>query len=115
MRRVMSLLALLAADGISAIGRAMSLLAIPWVVLVSTGSGTQPGVVSAAEGVALLVSVTTAGPWIARHGARRISVCSDLSTAVALAAIPVLLWTAGLPLVVLVGLSFLVGAGRSPA
>lgn len=115
MRRLLSLLALLGADGISAIGRTMTMVAIPWFVLASTGSGSQTGVVAAAESIGLLVSVAVTGPWTDRYGARRISVLSDLATAFAVAAIPVSLWTAGLPLGVLVALSFLIGAGRSPA
>lgn len=115
MTRLVPLLALLSADTFASLGSAMTVIAIPWYVLATTGSGSQTGVVSAAEAVGLLVAVALAGPWTDRYGARRVSVFSDLATAVAVAAIPTSYFTVGLSLPALVVLSFGAGAGRAPA
>ncbi|MEU5695590.1 MFS transporter [Actinosynnema sp. NPDC020468] len=111
----MPLLALLAACGISSFGSSMTLIAIPWFVLQSTGSGAKTGLVAAAETIGMLLSVALAGPLIDRFGAYRASVVADLTTAVVVVAIPLSYATSGLPLPLLVVLSFAIGAGRAPS
>ncbi|GAB2788497.1 macrolide resistance MFS transporter Mrx(A) [Amycolatopsis magusensis] len=93
----------------------MTLVAVPWFVLDTTGSGAQTGMVAAAEAVGLLLSVALAGPLVDRYGGRRMSVLADLFTAAAVAAIPLAHSTIGLSLPVLLVLSLAIGAGRSPA
>jgi MFS family permease len=109
------LLALLAATGLTSIGSAMTFIAIPLYVLATTGSGTQTGLVAAAEAVGLLASSGLAGPLVDRHGAQQMSALSDLGTAVALAAIPAAhaLDVGSLPVLVAVALS--IGLCRGPA
>jgi MFS family permease len=113
-RRV-PLLALVAASGISATGVVMTLIAIPWFVLQSTGSGTKTGLVAAAETLGLLVSAVLGGPVVDRLGPRRVSVGADLVTALAVVLIPLAHAAAGLPLPALVGLTFVMGTARGPA
>ncbi|MBN6039446.1 MFS transporter [Amycolatopsis sp. 195334CR] len=109
------LIALVAATAVSSAGAAMTLVAVPWFVLHTTGSGAQTGMVAAAEALGLLLSVALAGPLVDRYGARRMSALADLFTAVSVAAIPVVHGTLGLSLPVLMLLSLAIGAGRAPA
>jgi MFS family permease len=113
--RRLPLPALVAACGISAAGVAMTLIAIPWFVLQTTGSGTKTGLVAAAETLGLLVSAVLGGPVVDRLGPRRVSIGADLVTTVAVALIPLAHATAGLPLPALVGLTFVMGVTRGPA
>lgn len=109
------LVALLLACGTSSFGASMTLIAIPWFVLQTTGSGSRTGLIAAVETIGLLVSVALAGPLIDRFGAYRASVVADVVTMLAIVAIPVLHATAGLSLPVIALLSFVIGAGRSPS
>ncbi|ONI89887.1 hypothetical protein ALI144C_04140 [Actinosynnema sp. ALI-1.44] len=114
MRRRLPLLALLGAFGISHTGSVMTLLAIPWFVLQTTGSGLQTGVVTAAETVGLLASSILSGPVIDRFGARGISVLADVAAAVAVGTIPLADATVGLSLPLLTVLAGLAGLTRAP-
>ncbi|MCE7003440.1 MFS transporter [Kibdelosporangium philippinense] len=114
MRRRLPLVALLGAFGISHAGSVMTLLAIPWFVLQTTGSGIQTGVVTAAETVGLLASSILSGPVIDRIGARGISVLADLAAVVAVGAIPFADATIGLSLPLLTVLAGLAGLTRAP-
>jgi MFS family permease len=109
------LFALLASFGLSSVGSAMTLIAIPWFVLEVTGSGTQTGLVAAAETIGMVLSVALAGPLMDRFSARRTSVVADLLTALVIVAVPVAHATTGISLFALIVISFAIGAGRSPA
>jgi MFS family permease len=87
-RRRAPLVAVLTASGLSAAGSAMTLFAIPWFVLDTTGSGARTGLIAALETLGLLLSVALAGPLVDRYGARLLSMFSDIWTIVAVAAIP---------------------------
>jgi MFS family permease len=112
--RRLPLLALLGAFGISHAGSVMTLLAIPWFVLQSTGSGIQTGVVTAAETAGLLASSILTGPVIDRIGARAISVLADLAAVLAVGTIPLAAATVGLSLPLLAVLAGLAGLTRAP-
>ncbi|MEW2115619.1 MFS transporter [Streptomyces sp. NPDC005474] len=114
-RRTAPLLALVTVAGVSALGIAATLVAVPWFVLHSTGSGTWTGLVAAAETTGLLCSAVLAGPVVDRLPARAVSLGADLLTALALALIPLLHAVGALALPVLVALVFVVGAARGPA
>ncbi len=88
--------ALLGAEGISLAGTTMTLLAVPWFVLVTTGSAARTGVAAACETVPLVLASGLGGPLVDRVGARRTSVLSDLLSAAGLLVIPVLHATSGL-------------------
>ncbi|KUL35393.1 hypothetical protein ADL22_27510 [Streptomyces sp. NRRL F-4489] len=115
MFRNMPLAALVAASGASSLGATMTLLAVPWFVLVRTGSGTQTGAVAAAETIGLVLSLLCAGPLVDRYGARRASVLADLATCLAVLAVPLADALGVLTLPLLVVLVFVVGASRAPA
>ncbi|WP_181772332.1 MFS transporter [Amycolatopsis pittospori] len=107
--------ALVAASGISSAGVMMTLIAIPWFVLQSTGSGTKTGLVTAAEVLGLMVAALLGGPIVDRVGTRRASVGADLLTTVTVLLIPLAVGTTGLGLPGLIVLSFVMGVSRGPA
>ncbi|TCO53558.1 MFS transporter [Actinocrispum wychmicini] len=109
-----SLLALFCALGVSHAGSVMTLLAIPWFVLQTTGSGAQTGAVTATETVGLLASSLLSGPVIDRFGARGMSVVADLAAAIAVGAIPFAFTTVGMSLPLLAALAGLAGLTRAP-
>src|SRR5581483_911140 len=82
-----SLAGLLAAEAISAIGTRMTMLAIPWLVLVNTGDPVKVGLVSAVEMLPYVLSGVLAAPLQDRLGARRTALISDVGSIGALAAI----------------------------
>ncbi|MFD9729391.1 MFS transporter [Streptomyces sp. NPDC059072] len=114
-RRRTPLAALVAASGISSLGMAATLVAVPWFVLHSTGSGTRTGLVATAEVLGLLCSAVFAGPVVDRLPVRATSIGADLSTAAAISLIPLLHAWDALPLPVLIVLVFLMGAARGPS
>ncbi len=92
----------------------MTAVALPWLVLVTTGSPTRTGGVLAAEYGGLIVLGLLGGPVVGAIGPRRVMLGSDLIRALLVAAIP-LLYAAGTlsyPVLLLVG--FTVG-GFFPA
>lgn len=109
-----ALAGLLSAQAVSATGTAMSLVAVPWLVLEITGSATALGLVAFSMALPLVVAKAVTGPIIDRYGARRISILADLAAALATGSIPVLHHLVGLRLPLLVGLAALIGAARGP-
>ena len=105
----------LAADAISLAGTRLSQIAIPWLVLTTTGSAARTGIVSFAELAPLVLAQALGGPLIDRAGPRRVAAAFDLASAVAVAVIP-LLYTAGrLDFPVLVGMVAVTGLLRGPS
>lgn len=82
--------ALLFANAVSLTGNALSMVAIPWFVLETTGSAARTGLVFAAVGVAEVLAAFFGGPVVDRLGFKRVSVVSDLASLVAVALVPVL-------------------------
>lgn len=109
-----ALIGLPAAAAVSNLGTGMTMLAIPWFVLESTGSGTSTGLVVAAETVGLLVGSACGGPWIDRLRPHRAAVLFDLCGAAVTLTIPLLHRAHALPLGVLAGLCLALGLSRSP-
>lgn len=108
------LVGLLLASGISSAGTRVSVVAIPWLVYVTTGSAAQTGVVAAAEMLPFVLMHTFAGPTVDRFGGRRVSVVCDVVSAAVMLAIPVLHETGRLPFWVLCVLVAVLGAFRGP-
>ncbi|MGN0064822.1 MAG: MFS transporter [Nocardioides sp.] len=79
---------MLASDTISMLGNRLSLVALPWFVLTTTGSATQTGLVAAAQVAPQVIAKAASGPVLDRLGARRIAVACDLANLPVLAAIP---------------------------
>jgi MFS family permease len=100
---------------ISILGTAMSALAIPWLVLVETGSAGKTGAVGFAEMAPYVLLQATAGPLVDRVGARRASMLGNAVAAVLVAAIPALHAANMLHLGVLMALVAAAGAVRGLA
>ena len=84
------IVALLAAEVISAVGSQMTFLALPWFVLQTTGSPTRMGVVLAVELAPIAVLGIPSGTVVSRWGARQTMIVSDVARAPLLASIPLL-------------------------
>lgn len=106
---------LLIAQLISVLGTSMSALAIPWLVLTSTGSATRTGLIAFAELAPYVAVQALGGPLVDRIGAQRISVLGNAAAAVAVCAIPALHAIGLLPLGALAGLVAVAGAVRGMA
>jgi MFS family permease len=105
---------LLAAQVVSKLGTQMSGLALPWFVLVTTGSPTQMGLVLAAEVLGTAALGLPSGALVARIGARRTMLLSDLARAPLVASIPALHMLDLVSLPLLVGVAFAIGAFTAP-
>ena len=90
MSRRTPLVGFLLADAISLCGTRVSMIAIPWLVLTTTGSAAQTGLVAFAELLPLVVVQALAGPLIDRLGARGVAISCDLMSMVAVGLIPLL-------------------------
>ncbi|MFK3981163.1 MFS transporter [Micromonospora sp. NPDC050397] len=84
------LVGLLTAEAISLVGSRMSMVALPWFTLVTTGSAAKTGVVAFAEMLPYVLACGLGGPLLDRIGARRTSIVADLGSALALVAVPLL-------------------------
>lgn len=110
MRR--SFAGLLAAEGVSFLGTRMAFVALPWFVLVTSGSAARTGLVAFAEMLPYVLVCAFGGPLLDRLGARRVSVLGDAGSAAAVAAIPLLHHGPGLGYGGLVALVTLLGTLR---
>ena len=90
MSRRTPLVGFLLADAISLCGTRVSMIAIPWLVLTTTGSAAQTGLVAFAELLPLVVVQALAGPLIDRLGARRVAITCDLMSMVVVGLVPLL-------------------------
>ncbi|HET7035667.1 MAG TPA: MFS transporter [Thermomicrobiaceae bacterium] len=89
-------LGLLAAAFISAMGSNFTAVAIPWFVLVTTGSAAKTGVTLAFYTLPIVITGIFGGALVDRLGFVRTSILSDLGGAVTMALIPLLYHTVGL-------------------
>lgn len=104
----------LCADAISLIGTRVSMIAIPWFVLTTTGSATRTGLVALAEMLPMVVLKVLGGPLIDRLGSRRVAITCDVASVVVVGAIPLLHAAGLLTLPVLLALVAGAGALRGP-
>jgi MFS family permease len=101
------LVALLVADAVSLTGNAMGFVAIPWYVLVTTGSATWTGVTAALTFAPTILATFFGGTFVDRIGFRRMSILADVASGLTVAAIPLLAATVGIELWQLLVLVFL--------
>ena len=104
----------LTAEAISLLGTRVSMIAIPWLVLVTTGSPTQTGLVAVAEITPMVALKAAGGPLVDRVGPRRMAITADVLSMVAVGLIPVLHRADHLTFPVLLGLVAVAGALRGP-
>jgi MFS family permease len=109
-----NLAAVLVAELVSLTGAAMTLVALPWFVLITTGSTARMGWVLAAELLPVGLLGIPAGSLIARLGAKRTMNVADAARAPLMAAIPILHWSGQLSFGVLLVLTFLIGCFMAP-
>jgi predicted MFS family arabinose efflux permease len=81
---------LLLSELVSSTGTAMTALAIPWFVLITTGSVAKMGIVYAAELAPIALLGVPSGLYVKRFGVRRVMLISDALRAPLIALIPIL-------------------------
>jgi predicted MFS family arabinose efflux permease len=106
--------ALLAAEVLSTTGSMMTWLALPWFVLVTTGSAKQMTFVIAAEAGGFAVFGIPSGSVLERLGAQRTMRVCDAVRAPLMLLVPVLHWTGELSLPTLATIAFVLGAASTP-
>ncbi|MFJ8392913.1 MFS transporter [Streptomyces sp. NPDC094144] len=89
-RNRLPLVATLSANSISTAGTSLTLIGVPWFVLETTGSAGRAGLVAFCATLPIVVSALIGGPVIDRIGRRRVSVASDTTCGLAVAAVPLL-------------------------
>ncbi|MFB7312011.1 MFS transporter [Streptomyces sp. NPDC056192] len=99
---------------VSLTGTRVSAVALPWFVLVTTGSAAQTGLVAFCEMTPYVAVKAFTGPLVDRIGPRAISWTTDLASATAAAAVPVLHALHLLSFPCLLILVALIGAARGP-
>jgi MFS family permease len=102
----------LVANFVSILGTRMSLLALPWFVLVTTGSAAKTGLIAFAEMAPYVAVQGLGGPLVDRYGTRRVAIATDVAAAIAFGAIPVLYASGSLSLGAVAGLVAAAGAVR---
>ncbi|MCT9933612.1 MFS transporter [Planotetraspora sp. A-T 1434] len=113
-RSLRPLTGLLAAEVVSLTGTRVSAVALPWFVLVTTGSASQTGLVAFCEMTPYVVVKAFAGPMVDRIGPRAVSWTADSVSAVAAGLVPLLQSMDLLSFWVLLVLVAIVGAVRGP-
>ena len=108
--RQRSLVALLVAQTISTTGMQMTWLALPWFVLVTSGSAGRMVLVLAAESIGLALFGLPAGSLLSRVGSRRMMMLSDGVRGPLTLSIPILHWEGLLSFPLLLVLVFFLGA-----
>src|SRR5687767_8817315 len=106
--------ALVAAETISVLGTRMTYLALPWFVLVTTGSPGKMSLVLAAEIVPMAVLGIPSGMLVQRLGSRNTMLVADFARAPILASIPLLHAADLLSFPLLLGLVALLGCFAPP-
>ncbi|WP_234426650.1 MFS transporter [Streptomyces niger] len=105
---------LLAAVAVSQTGTRVSAIALPWFVLVTTGSAAQTGLVAFCEMAPYVLIKALTGPLVDRAGARVISWSTDVVSALVVAAVPALHALGLLDFRLLLVMVAVIGAARGP-
>jgi MFS family permease len=85
-----ALVALLAAEVVSRLGSQMTFVALPWFVLVTTGSPAKMGIVLAVELAPVALLGIPSGTVVSRYGARLSMLGADLARVPLMASLPIL-------------------------
>jgi MFS family permease len=104
----------LGAELVSLCGTRLSMIAVPWLVLTTTGSASLTGLVGFAEMTPYVLARAGSGPLIDRIGGRRVGVLADTVSTALVALVPVLHMVGALPVSVLLTLVALLGLFRGP-
>jgi predicted MFS family arabinose efflux permease len=106
-RRRSGLIGLLAADGISRAGNAITTIAVPLYVLADTGSALATGIGGVFATLPIIIGGAFGGVLVDRFGWRRSGVVADAASGITVLAIPVLAGFGALPFPLLLALVFL--------
>ncbi len=109
-----SLAALIVAEIVSSLGSRITFLALPWFVLVTTGSAARMGIVLAVEMAPVALLGIPSGAVVARFGARRTMQISDLARVPLMCAIPLLHSAGMLTFPLLLAIVFAIGCFLAP-
>jgi MFS family permease len=107
-------LALLAAEVVSTTGSQMTWLALPWFVLLTTGSATRMTLVVAAELIGIGLLGLPGGKLLGRIGAWRTMLLCDGLRGPLMLLVPVLHWSGHLSFGALMAVAFGLGALSAP-
>ena len=108
------LFTLFIANAISYVGDYLTLIAVPWFVLSTTGSITKTGITALFSTLPSVLSAFFGSAIVDRLGYKRMSVTSDIASAISVMLIPLLYSTFGLAFWQLLALVFLGGLLKSP-
>lgn len=106
--------AFFSANLISYVGDRLTLLAIPWFVLQTTGSVAKTGITAFFTTLPSIFSAFFSGPLVDRLGYKRTSVLGDIASGISTMLIPLLSHTIGLAFWQLLVLVFLGGLLKAP-
>jgi MFS family permease len=109
-----SLIGLVAAELVSLTGSAMTFVALPWFVLVTTGSTAKMGWVLAAEMLPIAIFGIPAGTVISKLGAKKTMLISDAARGPLMLVIPILHHYGDLSFVALLATTFAIGIFAAP-
>jgi hypothetical protein len=105
---------ILLAEAASSLGAQMTFIALPWFVLITTGSATRMGLVFSIELLPVALLGIPSALLVQRLGVRRAMFASDVLRAPLLAAVPVLHALGLLSFGLLLGIVFAIGAFSAP-
>jgi MFS family permease len=108
------LVSLLGANAISLFGSMLTVVALPWFVLQTTGSASKAGLTLAVDTVPILFAGLFGGVLVDRFGFKRSSILSDLASAVGTGAIPLIYFTVGISFWQLLVIVFLASLVNQP-
>lgn len=89
------LFALLCANGISMMGNVLTMIAVPWFVLQTTGSASRTGLVAFFTALPAIIAAFFGGTLVDRAGFKRMSIISDVMSGLTVALIPLLYYALG--------------------
>ena len=111
-RRARPLRWLLVAEAVSLTGSRISFLAVPWLVLETTGSAAKTGLVAFAEMLPYVLASALGGPIVDERGPRRMSIRADGISFFVVASLPLLYDAHLLPLPMFLVVIAVAGAVR---
>src|SRR5260370_19459860 len=114
-KAVWPIYALFTGNTISYIGDILTLIAIPWFVLQTTGSVVQAGITGFCETLPMVLSAFFGSALVDRLGYKRTSVTGDILNGLTIMLVPLLYHTIGLAFWQLLVLVFIGGLLRAPA
>ena len=108
------LVALLSANAVSEFGSMLTMVALPWFVLQTTGSASKAGITLAVDTVPILFAGLFGGVLVDRLGYKPSSVLADICSGLVVGAIPLLYATLGITFWQLLVLVFLASLVNQP-